>query len=146
MSALQLTIGNLIDQFFLELNNPGVKADKGQIEQVLMNLAINSRDAMPAGGKLTIETANVFLDETYVEKHTTELAPGHYVMLALTDTGQGMDTETQKHIFDPFFTTKESSKGTGLGLATVFGIIKQHPIFYKNPSQLITLPEKLERF
>jgi PAS domain S-box-containing protein len=115
----------------IELNtslDPGLKlvmADPGQFGQVILNLSVNSRDAMPNGGKLLIETTNIYLDDEVVQFKQFDVKPGHYVRLAISDSGVGMDAATQSHVFEPFFTTKEQGKGTGLGLATAYGIIKQ---------------------
>jgi len=102
-----------------------IKGDEGNIEQVIMNLAVNARDSMPDGGKLTIGTGNVTLDEEAC-KGIPEAAPGEYVCLTVADTGSGMDGETLRHIFEPFFTTKAEGKGTGLGLSVIYGIVRQH--------------------
>jgi len=101
-----------------------IKADPGQLEQVLMNLVINARDAMPEGGKIVVATSNADIDEMYASQHPS-FAPGKYVMLSVSDTGTGMENETQSHIFEPFFSTKPAGQGTGLGLSTVFGIVRQ---------------------
>jgi two-component system, cell cycle sensor histidine kinase and response regulator CckA len=136
LPMLHRLIGEDIELATNEGDEPGrVRADPGQIEQVIMNLAVNARDAMPRGGRLFIEARDVELDQGWAATHAGG-RPGSYVMLAITDTGAGMDAETLKHVFEPFFTTKEPGKGTGLGLAMVYGIVKQsdgHVWVYSEP-------------
>jgi len=123
---LQRIVPKMIEiELVLDGNLAAINADPTQVEQILMNLAVNARDAMPEGGKLTIETKDVVLDEDYCKTHL-ETAPGRYVLLIMSDSGQGMDKETLEHIFEPFYTTKGAGEGTGLGLAMVYGIVKQH--------------------
>jgi PAS domain S-box-containing protein len=123
---LNRTVPKMIEiELFLDSNLAAINADPTQTEQILMNLAVNAMDAMPEGGKLVIETENVVLDEDYCSTHL-EIGPGHYALLTVSDSGQGMDKETLEHIFEPFYTTKGPGEGTGLGLAMVYGIVKQH--------------------
>ncbi len=154
LTGIEKMLGRLIgeDVELLTIQEPAlwqVDVDPGQMEQVIMNLAINARDAMPRGGKLTIETANMDLDESYFHKHgIKEKKPGHYVMLAVSDTGRGMDEKIKEHIFEPFFTTKGVGKGTGLGLSMVYGIVKQNNGFawvYSEPEQGSTFKVYLPR-
>ncbi|NIA16544.1 MAG: response regulator, partial [Nitrospiraceae bacterium] len=126
MKMIRRVIGEHITLDILAAHNLGiVRADPGQIEQILMNLCVNARDAMPTGGTITIETENVRIDEAFCETHTWA-KPGRYVLVSVTDTGCGMDDGTRDKVFEPFFTTKDVGEGTGLGLSTVYGLVKQH--------------------
>jgi nitrogen-specific signal transduction histidine kinase len=136
VSLLDKVIGKHIEFKFLSAPLDSVKADPAQIEQVLMNLCLNAREAMPEGGRLVVETDMVELDEPYCRFYPY-VTPGRYAVISVSDTGLGMDAETRERIFEPFFTTKERGNGTGMGLATVYGIVKQHGGFvhvYSEPA------------
>jgi signal transduction histidine kinase/DNA-binding response OmpR family regulator len=136
-SLLHRTLGEDISyQFNYATDLPPLQADPGLLQQVVMNLAVNARDAMPRGGQLVISTALTDIDASYVERHPGEARPGRFICLSITDTGSGMDHVTMSRIFEPFFTTKEFGKGTGLGLATVYGIAKQHQGWIEVRSQV----------
>jgi PAS domain S-box-containing protein len=147
--VIQHLMGNgVVTQIISAADLRAVKADAGQIEQVIMNIVINARDAMPNGGKLTLETANVFFGEDSEGRHP-ELKPGGYVMLAITDTGKGMSETVKARLFEPFFTTKDVGQGTGLGLSTCYGIIKQsggHIVAYTEPGRGTTFKIYLPQF
>jgi signal transduction histidine kinase/CheY-like chemotaxis protein len=136
-SLLHRTLGEDINyQFDYASDLPPIHADPGLIEQVIMNLAVNARDAMPRGGQLVVSTSLTDVDASHVERHPGEARPGRFVCLSITDTGGGIDHLTMSRIFEPFFTTKEFGKGTGLGLATVYGIVKQHHGWIEVKSQV----------